>query len=86
MTDEQKRRLIRSLSKADLLQSKSSRGGTGWRPTELVYDNPDPADELAKLTGRELNRELKRQILSTIPVLLILIVCLGFVLAILFAH
>ncbi len=89
MTDDSKKKLIRILSKADHLQSKSSRGGVGWRPTNLVYDEPDPADELSRLTGEDLDRELRRQILYTIPWLLELLLILGlavFVLVMIFAH
>lgn len=79
MTDEDKKKLIRTLSKADHLQSKSSRGGAGWRPTNLVYDDPDYKDELSRLSGEELNHELRRQILYTIPWLLMMLVVLGIV-------
>lgn len=79
MSDEYKRKLIRILSKADHLQSKSSRGGAGWRPTNLVYDDPDYKDELACLSGKELDHELLRQIIYTILWLLMLLVVLGVV-------
>lgn len=77
MTDDSKKKPIRILSKADHLQSKSSRGGVGWRPTNLVCDEPDPTDELSRLTGEDLDRELRRQILYTIPWLLELLFILG---------
>ena len=79
MSDEYKRNLIRILSKADHLQSKSSRGGAGWRPTDLVYDDPDYKDELSRLSGKELDHELRRQIIYTIPWLLMFLVVLGVV-------
>ncbi len=74
MTDEKKRAIIRALSKFDHLQSKSSRGGEGWRPTDLVYDDPKPEDTLETMTGDELSRELRRQLLATIPVALLIII------------
>lgn len=89
MSDEYKRKLIRILSKADHPQSKSSRGGAGWRPTNLVYDDPDPADELSNLTGIDLDCELRQQIIYTVPWLLMLLVILGVVgygLVMMFTH
>ena len=79
MTDDRKRKLIRVLSNADHLQSKSSRGGAGWRPTSLVYDDPDYKEELSRLSGKELDHELRRQIIYTIAWLLMMLVVLGIV-------
>ena len=69
--------MIRLLSKADHLQAKSSRGGAGWRPTNLMYDSPDPADELSQLEGEALGRELRRQILVTLPWILMVLAVIG---------
>ena len=84
MKDGTKRRIIHLLNRFDVLTGKSKRG-RGWNPTNLMYDKHDDADELGNMTGKALDRELRRQVLFALPVLLflfLLIVAVIFVLCV----
>lgn len=76
MKDETKRKLIRFLNAFDRLHAKRSRN-KGWNPSTLMYDEYDEAGELDRMSGKELSRELLRQILYTLPVALFLLFLLA---------
>ena len=70
MKDETKRKIIRLLGGTDRLMSKGNRN-QGWNDTSVMYDEKKQkeaiGEELDGLSGEELDRELRRQILVTLP-------------------
>lgn len=80
MKDAAKRKLIRFLNGYDRLMSKGSRN-QGWNPTNVMYDERKQkkiiSDELDELTGKDLNHELWRQLIYTLPVVLYLLFFIG---------
>ncbi len=84
MTDEAKRKLIRVLSRFDRASSRQARGGSGTGAAGRMDDwaeyeshQGDIEDELSRLSGKELDRELRRQILFTLPVALFILIVLA---------
>ena len=85
MNDATKRKIIHLLNSFDGLTGKSKRG-KGWNPTNLLYDKFDDSAELEELTGKELDRELRWQVLSALPVLLFLLLLVAAIVYILIAR
>ena len=81
MTDETKRKLIRFLNSADRVSAKSL-PARGWNQKTVTRDEPawreQAEDELARMSGKELDRELTRQLLYTLPIALFLLAVLFF--------
>ena len=79
MTDATKRRIIHLCNRFDLLTGRPIRT-RGWNPTNLMYDKHDDTGELENMTGKELDRELRWQVLSALPILLfyffLIVVCI----------
>lgn len=76
MKDETKRKLIHFLNRFDSLTGRSRRT-KGWNSTKLMYDKYDDAVELREMTGKELNRELRTQLLLALPIFLFYILVIG---------
>lgn len=76
MKDESKRWLIRFLNKADSYQAKAL-PGKGWDDETNTRDEGawrrQADDDLSALSGKDLNRELRRQILVSLPIALFLL-------------
>ena len=82
MTDGTKRGIIRFLNRFDALTGKSKRG-RGWNPTNLMYDKHDVGGALENMSGQALDRELRWQVLSALPVLVFLLLLIAAVVYIL---
>lgn len=81
MKDESKRRLVRLLNGFDRTSAKAL-PAKGWNQKTVTRDEPawreEAEDELAHMSGKDLSRELRRQILYTLPVALFLLVIRAF--------
>lgn len=79
MKDQTKRKLIRFFDRTDHVSGKAARY-KGWSPKLGPYDESGQKRyydaELDRLSGRELDRELLRQLLYTLPVALFLLLIL----------
>ena len=82
MKDGTKRKIIHFCNRFDVLIGKSKRG-KGWNPTNLMYDKYDESAELENMTGKELDRELRFQVLTTLPMLLTLLFLIAAIITIL---
>ena len=75
MKDETKRKIIHFLNRFDSPTGKPIRT-SGWGSKNRciwfapTYNKHDDEGELRELTGKELNRELRTQILFTLPIFL----------------
>ena len=81
MKDASKRRLIRFMNGFDRTSAKSL-PAKGWNQKTITRDEPawqeQANDELDRMSGQELRRELLRQILYTLPVALFLLAVIVF--------
>ena len=82
MTDTTKRKIIHLCNRFDVLTGKPIRN-RGWNPTNLMYDKHDDSDELENMTGKELDRELRFQVLTTLPMILTLLFLIAAIIIIL---
>ena len=80
MSDNAKRRIIRFLNSFDRVSAKSL-PAKGWNANTITRDESawrrEAQDELERMNGKELNRELRQQILYSLPSALFLLLLLA---------
>ena len=83
MSDDSKRKILRFLNGFDRVSAKSL-PAKGWNRNTVTRDESawrrQAEDELDRMSGSDLDRELLRQLLYTLPVALFLLAVVGFAL------
>lgn len=76
MSDAAKRKIIRFLNGFDRVSAKAA-PNKGWNARTVTRDEPawrrETEDELDRMSGKDLTRELLRQLIYTLPVALFLV-------------